>query len=76
MIMFGVKMGVIEGVEKGGEDVLAIGGLVEMLDLAGCRQQGTVNGQLEIELENETWRGDSGEDEKGVNSVGFGNRGR
>ena len=53
-------MGVIECVEKGGEDGLAIGGLVEKLNLAGCRQQGTVNGQLEINFENETWYGDSG----------------
>ena len=47
-------MEVIEGVERDGEDGLAIGGLLEKLDLAGCRQQGTVNGQLDIELENET----------------------
>ena len=52
-------MGEIEGVEKGDEDGLTIGGLVEKLDLAVCRQQGTVNGQLGVELENEIWHGDS-----------------
>ena len=51
--MFGVEIGVTEGVEKGGADGLAIGGLVKKLDLAECRQQGTVNRQLEVELENE-----------------------
>ena len=54
-------MEVIEVFEKGGEDGLTIGGLVEKLDLAGCRQQGAVNGKLGIELEDETWHGDLGE---------------
>ena len=67
-------MGIIEGVESGGEDGLGIGGLVGKLGLAGRRQQGTVNRQLGIELENETCCSDSGRHGTGRNCVGSGNR--
>ena len=54
-------MRVIRGGKKSDEDGLTIGGLVGKLELAGCRQQGTVNGQLGIELQNKTWYSESGE---------------